>query len=131
MASFVQPGSWIRRTGFWWRQWGSHVAAVCHLVSGSGGSRGAPGGGGWREARGGCTESRGDGGGTGYPGLRVRGAWVMDAGQGRGPRVSVGASKAGPQSLPASSDLPHEVTLEGTFLSLVLMGWIWFLSCPL
>lgn len=45
--------------------------------------------------------------------------------------LGVGASKAGPQSLPASSDLPHEVTLEGTFLSLVLMGWIWFLSCSL
>ena len=45
--------------------------------------------------------------------------------------VGVGAPKTGPQSLPASSDLPHEVTLEGTFLSLVTMGWIWFLSCSL
>lgn len=72
----------------------------------------------------------GGGGGTGYPSLRVRGAWVVEAGQGRGP-LGGGGPKTGPQSPPASSDLPHEVTLEGTFLSLVTMGWIWFLSCSL
>ena len=54
------------------------------------------------------------------------GSWAR-----KGPSGWGGGPKTGPQSLPASSDLPNEVTLEGTFLSPVTMGWIWFLSCSL
>lgn len=37
----------------------------------------------------------GGGGGTGYPSLRVRGAWVVEAGQGRGPLGGGGALRPG------------------------------------
>lgn len=81
---------------------GSPVAAACHLVSGSGGGRGAPGGvrmaGSQRWLHG--VPGEGGGGWHWLPQPQGEGAWVVDAGQGRGPlsgggglqgRVSVSA----------------------------------------